>query len=327
MKRRVPLWATLIPLLLGIAIWAYLWRGYEARLESDLSKLLPAGTKIEGGGFPYRLQARMQPAELIFEDTALSASAKAAEAIVNRVPWQNDRQVISLRDTNATLLLKPLNGARIWVVAPGAQASLRLEGKRIGRLSIVWDKPELASGLFASPVRAKALEGHFRETPAPEAVAVAPSSASPVFPTQAQLVLNGTEVRFGDGAPLALSFESDFTARAALASYAGWADDGTMEIRAAALSDSTGEVARLTATLVPDGDGYLAIAGTIDTICPASIRAAIAGEPAPIEQRARKPERIAISGRLPGEVTATPRDASKPLPPVRGQEPPCPRLR
>ena len=326
-RRRIPLWVTLIPLAVGIAVWGWLWQGHEARLKADLTQVLPTGTKLETGGFPYRLEARIEPADILFDDIALSASAKAAEAVVNRVPWQPDRQVISLRDTSATLALKPLDSARLWVVAPGAQASLRLDGHSIARLSIVWDQPEIATGLFAGPVRAASLEAHFRETPAPEFTATTPTSASPVFPTQAQLVINGTDVRFGGGAPLALALEAEFTARAALASFAGWADDGTAEIRAATLSDATGEVARLTATLVPDGDDHLAIAGTIDTVCPASVRAAIAGEPAPTEQRARKPERIAISGRLPGEVTATPHDPTKPLPPVRGQEPPCPRLR
>lgn len=326
-RRRIPLWVALIPLALGIAIWGWLWRGHESRLAADLGRVLPPGAQVETGGFPYRLQARIQPADILFDDTALTASAKAAEAIVNRVPWQPDRQVISLRDTSATLMLKPLQDARMWVVAPGAQASLRLDGKIVSRLSIVWDQPEIATGLFAGPVRAAQLEVHFRETPAPESVATTPSSASPVFPTQAQLVLSGTDVRFGNGMPLALALESEFTARTALSSFAGWADDGTFEVRGATLSDATGEVARLTATLVPDGDDHLAIAGTIDTVCPASVRAAIAGEPAPTELRARKPERIAISGRLPGEVAATPRDATKPPPPVRGQEPPCPRLR
>ena len=62
MSRRIPLWATLIPLVLGVLLWAWLWRGYEARLESDLAKILPPGTAIEATGFPYRLEARIAPA-------------------------------------------------------------------------------------------------------------------------------------------------------------------------------------------------------------------------------------------------------------------------
>ena len=324
MTRRIPLWATLIPLAVGVAVWAWLWHGYEAGLKADLEQVLPPGTAVESSGFPYRLEARIAPARLAFDDVALSATVSAAEAAVNRVPWQRDRQVIAARDSSATLMLKPLPGATIRVDAPMAQASLRLEADRIARLSVVWETPNLSTGLFAAPVRAGRIEAHLRETPAP---AGNPARPGPTGPTQAQLVLNGTALRFGDGAPLTLSLESEFTAAGRITSLAGWATGGTAEIRAATLSDDTGEVARLSATLVQDRDGKLAIAGTIDTVCPASVRAAIAGEAPPAEQRSRKPERIAISGHLPGNVTAAARDTTKPPPPVRGQEPPCPRLR
>lgn len=324
MTRRIPLWVTLIPLVLGILVWVWLWRGYERRFEAELAAILPPGTKIEASGFPYRLEARIAPADIFFDGPGLVASAKAAEVAVNRVPWQNDRQVISLRDTSATLALKPYSGARLWVVAPTAQASLRMDGDSIARLSMVWDKPEFGTGLFGGRIAADTLEAHVRETPSPPGPA---DPQSPAFPAQAQLVLDGRGVRFGDGAPLSLTLEAELTAPAALHSLAGWEADGTAELRSVVLSDATGEVARLTGTLVPDGDSHLAIAGTIDTVCPASVRAAIAGDPAPAELRARKPERIAISGRLPGQITASRTDPTKPPPPVRGQEPPCPRLR
>lgn len=327
MSRRIPLWATLIPLVLGVLLWAWLWRGYEARLESDLAKILPPGTAIEATGFPYRLEARIAPARAALDDVALSASVSAAEAAVNRVPWQRDRQVIAARNSDAAIALKSLPGAHVRVTAPMAQASLRLDDGRIARLSIVWDQPDLSTGLVAVPVRAGRLEAHLRETPAPAGGQPAGTAGGPTGPTQAQLVLGSPDIRFGEGAPLVFSLDSELTAAAPLTSFAGWAGGGTYEIRSATLADKTGEVARLSATLVRDAQGRLAIAGTIDTVCPASVRAAIAGEAAPVEQRTRKPERIAISGSLPGEITATARDAGKPPPPVRGQEPPCPRLR
>ena len=77
-RRRIPLWVTLIPLAAGIAIWGWLWQGHEARLKADLAQVLPTGTKLETGGFPYRLEARIEPADILFDDVALSASAKAA---------------------------------------------------------------------------------------------------------------------------------------------------------------------------------------------------------------------------------------------------------
>jgi hypothetical protein len=330
MSRRIPLWATLVPLVLGVLLWALLWRGYEARLESDLAKILPPGAVIEASGFPYRLEARIAPASLALDDVALSARVSAAEAAVNRVPWQRDRQVIAARKSDAAVALKSLPGAHVRVRAPMARASLRLDGGRIARLSILWDQPDVSTGLFAVHVRAGRLEAHLRETPALAGSRPAGSPApadGPTGPTQAQLVLDSPDIRFGEGAPLLFSLDSEITAAAPVRSFEGWAGAGTYEIRSATLSDRTGEVARLSATLVRDSQGRLSVAGTIDTVCPASVRAAIAGGPATIEQRTRKPERIAISGRLPGEIAASVRDATRPPPPVRGQEPPCPRLR
>ncbi|MFN7175250.1 MAG: hypothetical protein ACK4MT_11250, partial [Thermaurantiacus tibetensis] len=101
----------------------------------------------------------------------------------------------------------------------------------------------------------------------------------------------------------------------------------TAEIRSLTLSDPTGEVARLSATLVPDGAGRLRVAGTIETVCPASVRAALEGAPPVSEQRSRRPETIAFEGLLPRDLRVAPRDPSKPPPPVRAQEPECPRLR
>jgi hypothetical protein len=322
MSRRIPLWATLIPLLAGIAVWAFIWRGYAAGFETDLEAVLPAGTAIETGGFPYRLEAEITPAAVVLEDKALSARASASRLTVNRVPWQRDRQVLNLEGPVLELALKPLAGATVRVEAPIAQGSLRMDGPRFARLSAVWDKPAVETGLFEAPVRAERLEAHLRETPAE----AEQRPSGPRLPTQAQLVLTGTGLRFGKGAPLGLTLDSELTAPGPITSLAGWERGGTAEIRSGVLSDATGEVARLSATLVPEA-GRLRIAGTVETICPATVRAAIAGTPAPAEKRSRKPERIAISGTLPGEMLAAPRDPAKPLPPVRGQEPPCPSLR
>jgi hypothetical protein len=321
MSRRIPLWATLIPLVLGIAVWAFVWRGYEAQFEADLKKVLPADRAIDAGGFPYRLEARLETLKLAHRDTALDLGLAAEDATVNRVPWQRDRQVMTAGRSQARAALTPIAGADVVVDAPEALASLRLDGPRIARLSIVWQKPAITTGLFAPAVTADSVEAHLRETPASDA-----KPAGPRLPTQAQLVLAGEAVRFGAGAPLKLALDSELTAPGPINSLAGWEKGGTAEIRSATLSDPTGEVARLSATLVADG-GRLRLAGTVETVCPATVRAAFAGTRAPPEQRSRVAERIAISGTLPGGLTAAPRDPAKPRPPVRGQEPPCPALR
>lgn len=325
MSRRIPLWATLIPLVLGIVLWGLIWRGYEAEFEADLAKLLPADVNMDAGGFPYRLEARLGTVKLDHRDAALELGLAAEDATVNRVPWQRDRQVITMGRSQARAALTPLAGAHVVVDAPEALASLRLDGPRIARLSVVWQTPRLATGLFAVPVTADSFEAHLRETPA-DTQATATQARGPRLPTQAQLVLAGTGVRFGGGAPLKLALDSEMTGPGPITSLAGWEQGGTAEIRSATLTDATGEVARLSATLVEDGR-RLRLAGTVETVCPATVRAAIAGTPAAREMRSRVPEKIAVGGTLPGGLTAAPRDPAKPPPPVRGQEPPCPALR
>ncbi len=90
------------------------------------------------------------------------------------------------------------------------------------------------------------------------------------------------------------------------------------------LADASGEVARLTASVVPVA-GTLRLTGTVTTVCPASVRAAVDGTaPAP-ELRLRNPVRLAFGG-TPGFFVLAPMPTDAPTA-VRGQMPPCPRLR
>ena len=322
MSRRIPLWVTLIPLVAGIGIWLWLWRGYAHGFRSELQHWLPADADVTMQGFPYRLEADIRKAEVSRQSDALAMDVRAAEALVNRVPWQRNRQVITLIEPEAKLAARQLAGADLHIRAPHAQASLRIEQGRIARLSAIWDKPHLQSGLFAAPVTAENLETHLRETPS-----LPDGATSPTGPVQAEVEMRGRQVRIGGGAPLALELAADLTADAPIASFAAWAAGGTAEIRHLTLSDDSGEVARVTATLVPDGAGRLRVAGTVDTVCPAALRAAIAGEAPVSEKRLRRPARIAFAGTLPGGVAAVAADPAANYGPVRAQEPPCPRLR
>ncbi len=318
MSRRIPLWATLLPLVLGVLLWGWMWRGYAAGFRADLQAVAP-GSAVSLSGFPYRLEARSPDVDVTLDAGVLQGRLQVKELSVNRVPWQADRQVLNLDQSRATVSLAPLAGATAEVTAQEAQASLHLDGGRIARLSMVWEAPLIRTGLLPVPVKAGHFEAHLRETPA--------SGTSGPLPTQAQLVLGGRDVRFGNGAPLALALDSEIVGSMPLTSYANWAAGGAVEIRSATLSDATGDVARLTATLRPDGKGALQLDGRIETVCPASVRAMLAGQPQGEEKRSRKPQVIAVSGRLPGGLVAAPLDPLRPPPPVRGQEPPCPRLR
>lgn len=324
MSRRIPLWATLVPLVAGVLAWGWLWRGHAAGLRADIEAAVPAGQSIEMSGFPYRLEAHLAPFRDSYAGAAARADIVARELVVNRVPWQRDRQVVSLADSTVRVALAPLAGATASVKAAEAQASLRLEEGRIGRLSIVWEKPEIGSGLLPANAAADHLELHLREPPVGEAKGAGTSGGDAA---QAELVLAASGFRLGAGSPVALELQADITGQAPLRDFSAWAAGGAVAIRSLALRDATGEIARFTGRLTPDGSGRLRVEGAIDTVCPATVRAAVSGAAAPSEMRARKPERIAISGHVPAGLLAAAADPTRPTPPVRGQEPPCPRLR
>lgn len=314
---------TLVPLVAGIAAWAVLWNGFRSDFEATLGRLLPDETRVSTGGFPYRLEARAAPLALDWSGDALTATIQAAEAVANRVPWQPARTVLNLREPRLRLALAPLQEARLEIAAPAAQASLRTAEGRIARMSVVWEDATVRLGWLPMPITAERLEAHLRETPARDAA----DASTPRLPTQDQLVLTARDLRFGGGDPLTLMLDSEVTADRPVTSLKAWAAQGTVEVRALTLSDATGEVARFTGTLVPAGDGTLRLAGTVETVCPQSVRATFEGRPAPSEKRSRRPERIAFTGLLPGGLELAPADPDRPPPPVRGQQPPCPRLR
>jgi hypothetical protein len=317
--RRIPLWLTLVPLVAGIGGWFILWSGWRDRLEEAVAAVLPAGTAVSVGGFPYRLEARTGPVALAHQDEALSLALEVQALAVNRQPWRLDRQVINLTAPRATASLAPLAGMRAEVSAPAAQASLRLDGRRIARASAVFETAILAVGFLPDPIAASRLELHLRETPA-TAPAVAP-------PTQAQVVIAGEKLRLGGGAPLTLDAALDLAARGPVTSLAGWRAGGTAELRSFTLSDPTGEIVRATATLSADAGGRVLARGTLATVCPATLRAIAARVPPAAEKRARKPVAIPFTAVLGESLTLAPADPGKPPPPVRGQEPDCPRLR
>lgn len=319
---RFPLWLMPLPLLAGILIWYWIWDGYRDTFVTRIEALFP-GTALTSGGFPYRLEVDIAPVMIGRQDSALGVSLTADEVRINRVPWQKDRQVLGVKGPEARIDVRPLTGASISARAVDAVASLRLAPDHIARLSIVWARPQFVTGLLPGTLTAEKFESHLRETPAPASV---DAPENPRLPTQAQLVLHGEQMRWNGGDPLSMRMEAEFTANGPLNSYAAWAVDGTAEMESLTLDDATGRLALIQATLVPDGKGRLRIAGTIETVCPATIRALAAGDAPPAEMRTRRPISLAFSGMLPGGIQVSPPDPTRPPPPVRGQQPPCPRF-
>ena len=318
-KRRFSLWLTLVPLVLGIGAYWLTWSGFRDRLADDIRAVMPAAT-TEISGFPYRLEDEIKAPALRHDSPGLRASASAEVAVLNRGPWQPDLTVLAFKQPRFAVAVPPLAGASIALSAPLGSASLRLDGKRLARLSTHFDNPTLTIGLLPVPLTADSFELHLREMAPAKAEGAAPTAA-PV----AQFVLKGAGAKLGGGDPLTLSADFNATGSALVRSYTGWAQRGTIELTALTLTDATGEVLTASGSAVPQG-GRLAIAGTVTTVCPHMLRAAFAGTPAPPERRLRVAVRMPVTVQG-GVVTLGEPPVGWATRPVRGQLSPCPVLR
>lgn len=313
--RRIPLWLTVVPLVIGGGVYWTIWSGYRDTLRADIAAVIP-GVPVTIGGFPYRMQATAGAAR-IARDGPIRLLLSATGALINRAPWQRDLTIVR---TNAPVadVAVPLAGATARLTAATGVSSLHLAKTGIARQSNVFTTAALRTGLIAAPVAATTFEVHLRETRARSNEAWAPTP-----PEQAQVVLAGLGVRIGGGAPLALAADIGITAAARLSDFAGWAAGGTVEIRALTLSDAGGEVVRLAASAVPVA-GRLRFAGTVTTVCPSTVAAAFAGTSPPRELRLRTAVRLLFGG-TPGAFTLAAADTTPR--PVRAQAAPCPKLR
>ena len=320
MRRRVPLWLTLVPLALAIALYALLWRGWAAEFRTELGRWLPADS-VSVTGFPYRLESETEAPRIRLGDT-VSVEAEAGRARINRGPWQPDLTVLQLEAPRATVTVSPRIAARLE--GNTAITSINWGEGRLRRLSTVVQAARLSLGGIALPLSADTLELHLRERegePMP--------ATSPTLATRGQLVLSGTRLKLGQegsgqegsgqGDALTMSGEILATGPARLTSYDRWAPTGTLEITRLTLSDAHGEVASLRATLAPQGRDQLRLAGTVTTVCPARL----AGGTAP-EYRLRVPVRLAVSGTPQALVLDTPPDLARR--PRRTQDPACPKV-
>lgn len=314
--RRIPLWLTAVPLVIGGVWYWHFWSGYRDRLRADIVAVVPGATTTIGG-FPYRMEADVA-APVVTRSGAIKLVVRASRALVNRGPWQPVLTVIRSDHPSVDVRIPALTGVTARLDAATGVSSLHLAGTTIARQSNVFTAARLTTGLFAASVSAASFEVHFRETRARSNEAW-----SPTPPQQAQVVLTGTGVRFGNGAPLMVNGNFAVTATTRLRDFAAWADGGTVEVRALTLTDASGEVARLVASAVPIG-GTLRLTGTIFTVCPASFAAAANGTATTGESRRRSPVRLTFGG-TPGAFKLGPLPSDAPQA-VRSQLPPCPRL-
>ncbi len=315
MIRRWPLLLTLLPLLLGLAAYGMAWRGWAEGFEGTLARWFP-GRSAVATGFPYRLEAELTGVERR-HDGAVRLGVRADRLRLNRGPWRPELTVFQGQGVALDAALGPL-AAR--VAAASGNASLKLAGNRLDRLSLVLPGARGNAG-FGPDFTAASLELHGRErTPG--------AAADPAQPQpRGQLVIGATGLRLGTGAALALEADLVVRGHGRLTDYTAWAGDGVIDM-AATVRDASGEVLKLDASIVPLGTA-LRLAGTITTVCPLAVQALLAGTPAPAEWRLRAPVRLALESALPagGAVALSGIPADLATRARRRQMPACPALR
>jgi hypothetical protein len=320
MIRRLPLWATLLPLLVAVAGYWFWWDARRDAFAAELRALL--GQEVATSGFPYRLEAETGPVSLARAVPDARGTLSADDAILNRGPRTGGPTVAALVKPRVSVDAPAVQAASLSVDAASAQGSLRLADDRVSRLSFVFANATVRTRALAQPATATGFETHFRETPQ----TLDPQSRAATFPQQAQLVLEGSSVRYGGSDPLAFVADLGLTARAPVRRLADWLPGGTVELRRLELRQGSTLIATFKATASSDAGGRLLVAGTAETICPAGLEAMVSGRPAPVEKRARRMVRFTLNG-SPGALTIA-RAAGEPTRvPVRNQEPPCPVLR
>lgn len=316
--KRIPLWTTLLPLAVGLAAYHWYWDRERTAFEQTLATMF--GGDVAVGGFPYRLEAEIANPRLS-HDGAYGLEVRAERLRANRQPWGGELTSVGLIKPSMTWRAPALDGVAFGVTSATAQTSLRLDGERIARLSTVHSEARVRLPLLPVVATATSFEWHFRETPA----APDPASRAPTFPEQAQMVLGGEGFRIGGGDPLRMAAQIGVTSAAPVWDLPSWRAGGTVELRSLTLADAHGEILTLKATGSASAADRLRVAGTIDTVCPASVAAAFAGTAPPTrEYRTRKTTKLAIAGTAGAIQLLPPADARKL--PVRAQEPPCPRL-
>lgn len=318
--RRLPLWTSLIPLVLGLALYGWYWDRERDAFQASLETVFGDG-RAPVGGFPYRLEAEVS-APRFAHDGQYALDVRAERLVANRQPWREGLTFLRLLQPQLRWQAKGVEGAGVTIVSADAQTSLRLTDGRIVRLSSEHGDATVRLPFVPATATAPSFGWHFRETP----TSADPASRSPTFPQQAQLVLEATALRFGKGAPLRFAAQIDVTSAAPVWDLAGWRRGGTIELRRLTLSDKAGDVLTITATGSPARAGPVQVVGTIETVCPSSVQALFAATAAPTrEYRARRPVKISFGGPATAPALQLPPGGLRRLP-IRAQEAPCPVL-
>lgn len=316
MKQIRPLILVLLPLIVGLGLYYVYWRDGADQFAATVAEV--TGTRPALSGFPYSIRGDLPEVDLAFgEDARVDIDAGHSE--VSRGPFRPELVIAAMRDFQAEAAAGPLAAARVAITAPFARASIRA-GDYVERISLVADVAELSGPLAPDGIDARNLQIHFRETPAEGA------ANQVTGPGQANLRISGLFDLGGDRLLRAV-IPATLTGDAPLRSLAGWRDGGTLEIDGGLLlGEDEAPLAGFDATLAALLGGEIALAGTVTTDCPLTIRWLIGGEARPAEEfRRRNPAQFALSGTLANVQLVERETPSGGL--VRSREPPCPDLR
>lgn len=317
MTRRIPLWATLIPLALAMGLYAIVWRGQANDFAAMVAASVPVGD-VAVTGFPYRLETELfAPSWRAGDGVKIVASAD--RALINRGPWQRTLTVIRADYPKFSAVVGPGFGASF--TGKTAMTSIKVVDDRLARLSTVVEAAQARLGFTPVAITADTLEFHLREI-----VPAAVTTESATLPPRGQMVVKGERLRFDGGDALTFLAEMTANGRGRLTDFDAWAHDGTIEVSALTLADAHGQVAKLAATIVPIGRTGLRFAGTVETVCPETVIAALQDAAAAAELRLRAPVRLAFDGPAGAiRLSGVPVDLAARA--RRRQDPACPIIR
>lgn len=342
--------------VLGIVIYAVYWFGrlgeFKATMEAMTNGNGPVSVAAEDvsyGGFPYRLSATFKNVTVTRHGLDYTLTVKAEELAIERQPWKRALHLGFFRNPTLTLTAPTvLDGVRLEGAGTEGRFSLFLRGGGVERLSAVLDDARIEGAPWLqTPLTAAKLELHGREVaalrgrqaqplpqPQPGTEDAEGPGVDPTPPVFLEVLVNGAQVRWGQGEPLTLMASFGVTGEPKAADVTtsfveAWREAaGTVEVYSfnmTTVADKS-DMVIARATFALDEQNRLLAGGTITTPCPAMI-AGLFGQQLEDMPSVRVQGLIALPFQAQnGEFTLQQPQTEWPSP-ARNQDAGCPDLR
>jgi hypothetical protein len=299
-SRPLLLLGVVLLLLAGYAaFWTIRLQGFKAEIAT-LTADPAAPFAIEGqgvryGGFPYRFEAHFDQATATRQRPDYQLTLQADHVVILRQVWTPDLHLAFAENVTLTGALRPSALPPVRATARELEASLRVAGGAVQRLSLVFEGLAVPAGvLSAQALAAERLELHSRETRALTAsadVAAAQSDPAPTDPMKravVEMIMRGTGLMLGNGSAAALTGTLVVHGAPDVASGApylkAWVDDGgVLDIVGLDLTGPAGST-QLKATATLDPQNRPLMAGVITSTRPQTVQAVLGGAAAPQEK-------------------------------------------